>query len=88
MNPPDGRWMASDETDPRDLALRLLTAELSGDREGSAQLIATWDGDYVALASALLNWFSILVATAGVQVADPLLVHCRRELLRRAGQAG
>ena len=84
MMPPEGRWIASDETDPRDLALRLLTAELSGDREGSAELLGVWDGDPHALNIALLGWFNVLVQTAGVSVADPLLILCRRELLRRA----
>lgn len=81
---PAGRWIASDDTAPADLALRLLTAELSGDREGSAELLATWDGDPQALVSYLLSWFSIIVQHAGASVADPLLIHCRRQLLKRA----
>jgi len=81
-----GRWVATDESSPTDTALRLLAAELAGDREGSAELLGIWDGYYVALASALLAWVSVLVQTAGVAVADPLLVLVRRELLRRAAK--
>ena len=81
-----GRWVATDESSPTDTALRLLAAELAGDRPGSAELLASWDGDHQALTSALLAWTSLLVETAGAQVAGALLVHVRRELLRRAAK--
>jgi hypothetical protein len=85
MTPEHGRWVATDESSPTETALRLLAAELSGDREGAAELLGVWDGDPAALNVALLSWFSVLVQTAGVAVADPLLVLVRRELLKRAG---
>ena len=81
-----GRWVATDASSPTDLALRLLAAELAGDREGSAELLGIWDGDFVALSSALLAWVSVLVQHAGASVAAPLLVLMRRELLRRAAK--